>query len=115
MSGSGLLSVSADFLVLRVSMTAQISGTKKDETRSQSKTASMSSEEKNKLAAQVATSGLKLDEKTKDQVARALAAEMQRRHLERESRRKDYLMASQVQLPWGKVRSSVFRWIPSLS
>lgn len=64
----------------------------------------MTSEEKNKLAAEVASGTLGLDKTAREQVAKALAAEMQRRHEERERRRKELMISTQVQLPWGPVR-----------
>jgi len=67
-----------------------------------SSSSSMTREQKNKLAAEAATSGMRLDSKTREQVAKALAAEMQRRHMERERRRKELMERTQVNLPWGK-------------
>lgn len=64
---------------------------------------SLTAEEKNKLAADVASKALGLNKKAQEQVAKAIAAEMQRRHEEREKRRRELMISTKVQLPWGPV------------
>lgn len=66
----------------------------------------MTPEEKAQLAAELATNALgDMDKKSKDQIRKALAADMHRRHRERERRRKELMTQTEVSLPWGRVSS----------